>query len=284
MNKPVLTKPEGPLRYPVVTKPSEYIPCVEELTIRGKKIKVESVNVFGRIHPEWHRFFTEMGINFNTRLKKLYCVCYAGGLDPRPLPEEIFDVFSMPLSSIKVVIVAQDPYPQVDAEMSRPVACGYCFATKSRKTPASLERIRAAIVKEFGPIKLLNPDSPNLLEGWVSQGIFLMNNTPVYFGKGQLGYGDEVESKEMRDIKLAARDCWMGMSEQICKHIMEMRKDTRFILVGSEAHYLRQHVSKCECTSHPSTRSDCDFTAKCFVGASEFKCDGEVVRIRWELM
>jgi uracil DNA glycosylase len=278
MSKSIKNKTEkGPLKYPVIMKPSEFKPSVEIKNIGGSQMVFEPVNVVERIHQEWYPLFLEMGLNFNTRLKKIFLTCYAAGLDPRPLPEEIFDAFSMAVSNIKVVIVAQDPYPQIDVETGRPVACGYSFATNSKKTPPSLERIKDAIKKEFGQIVTTDPEHPNSLRGWIDQGIFLLNNTPIYFGKGSLGYSQANEKLE--DAKTIPKDFWMGVTEQICKYILFKNKGVRFLLVGSEAHYLRQHVTKAVCTSHPSTRNDCDFTGKCFRD-----CSGDDNGIAWQVI
>lgn len=77
-----------------------------------------------------------------------------------PEPQNIFRVFSMPIPSIKVVILGQDPYP------NKGQAIGYAFAVaKGVRKPTSLK----VIEKEVG--HSLN----ETLEEWINQGVFLLN-------------------------------------------------------------------------------------------------------------
>jgi uracil DNA glycosylase len=241
------------------------------------EIEIDIVNIMeltsdgaGRavIHPDWHDFFLHKGIGFNNRLVKLFSKCYeynsmsgdAPKITPMPLPQEIFNVFSMSPSQIKVVIVAQDPYPGWDTEMNRPVACGYSFATLSKKTPASLQRIRMAISEKYGNITIADKEFPNSLRGWINQGIFLMNNTPIFFHHPPI---DE-KSKALDALLNLPKRAWTGITELICKYISEINKNCRFILVGKDAEYLKQYVSRATLTNHPSTMSSLDFTGECF--------------------
>ncbi|MDR2583229.1 MAG: uracil-DNA glycosylase [Fibromonadaceae bacterium] len=81
------------------------------------------------------------------------------------LPEKknIFNVFKMPISEIKIVILGQDPYP------TQGYAMGYAFAVPADKEmPKSLRVIK----KEIN-----NDEDPNwqTLKHWRDCGVFLLN-------------------------------------------------------------------------------------------------------------
>lgn len=88
----------------------------------------------------------------------------------QPSREDIFNVFSMPLDSIKVVILGQDPYPTPGD------AIGYCFATNDgRKIPRSLNIIKQELLEEGLGTELQDSPEWQKLEHWTEQGVFLLN-------------------------------------------------------------------------------------------------------------
>ncbi len=81
----------------------------------------------------------------------------------QPTGKAIFNVFKMPISKIKVVILGQDPYP------TQGYAMGYAFAVPAdKKIPKSL----SAIKKEIN-----NDEDPKwqTLKHWRDSGVFLLN-------------------------------------------------------------------------------------------------------------
>lgn len=77
-----------------------------------------------------------------------------------PQKKNIFNVFSMPIYDIKVVILGQDPYPQEGQ------AIGYAFAiSDDTRKPVSFRNIEKEVGHEL----------PNTLHTWVQQGVFLLN-------------------------------------------------------------------------------------------------------------
>ena len=72
------------------------------------------------IHNSWHPFLQRL-LDNNSQLDILKdvilpkCKYY-------PRPKDIFNVFNMPINDIKVVLLGQDPYPNVGQ------AIGYAFA------------------------------------------------------------------------------------------------------------------------------------------------------------
>lgn len=70
----------------------------------------------------------------------------------------------IPIESIKVVILGQDPYPNVEH------ACGLAFSTPSKKLPPSLKNI----YKELNDDGFVAP-SHGCLDSWSNQGVMLLN-------------------------------------------------------------------------------------------------------------
>lgn len=93
-----------------------------------------------------------------------------------PLPKDIFKAFRLcPLSKLRMVILGQDPYPNLRNGL--PVATGLAFANSS-DTPKdsyspSLEVLRDSIIDFSIPDKnsIFDPS----LEKWEEQGILLLN-------------------------------------------------------------------------------------------------------------
>lgn len=269
--------------YPIieVRRENEVDVSRQELLTVGeteKRVMLTAVNVIDKIHPSWWPLLVGRGLRINERMKNAYTKAYTNGFTVRPNAEDVFNVFSMPLASIRAVIVGQDPYPGWDQEMKKPKACGYAFATLAKETPASLQRIRMAIVNTQGQITIMNKEHPNNLKGWIDQGVFLLNNTPLVFlaghTEGSETYGSEI-SPRLRALLSFPTSVWQGITATICKEISSINPICPFILMGREAHYLSRIVAKSIITNHPSTRSDCDFDGKCFT---------EVPLIKWTRM
>ncbi|MDR2579412.1 MAG: uracil-DNA glycosylase [Fibromonadaceae bacterium] len=101
----------------------------------------------------------------------------------QPEREDIFNVFKMPVSDIKVIILGQDPYPTEGNAM------GYAFAVPAdKKIPASLRVIKEEIVKEFAIPCLANHEHPEwrTLKDWRDSGVFLLN-TALTIEAGKIG-------------------------------------------------------------------------------------------------
>lgn len=256
------------LRYPVLKVLQEneiYNPQEEIITTPdGEHNRLLSINVIDKIHPSWRPFLIEKGLRINERMKQAFMTAYTNGFTIRPNAEDVFNVFNMPLNSVRAVIVGQDPYPGWDQETKKPKACGYAFATLSKETPPSLQRIRVAITNEFGPITIIDKENPNALRGWINQGVLLLNNTPLLFIQGGTEDQNSETSPRIRSLLTFPSNIWRGITASICKEITTINPNCPFILMGKEAEYLSRIVSKSTITHHPSTRSECDFDGKCF--------------------
>jgi uracil-DNA glycosylase len=85
-----------------------------------------------------------------------------------PELKDIFKVFRMPLDSVKVVILGQDPYYNGNAT-------GLSFACKNNVSK-SLFKIGQGIYYNYPDTKAVFDDSNMGLEYWESQGVFLLNS------------------------------------------------------------------------------------------------------------
>lgn len=84
-----------------------------------------------------------------------------------PASHNILRAFSIPLKSIKVLIVGQDPYPTP----GHPVGLSFCTAAKVRPLPKSLINIYKELVNDLG---VETPKSGDLTP-WTRQGVMLLN-------------------------------------------------------------------------------------------------------------
>lgn len=113
-----------------------------------------------KIHESWLPYLNEVGNYY----------MYPDILtDYYPKREDVFNAFSIPFDDVKVVILAQDPYPKEGQ------ATGFAFAVPENKSKPASMRI---IEKELG--KPIQKD----LQNWVSQGVLLLN-TALTVQKGQ---------------------------------------------------------------------------------------------------
>lgn len=119
------------------------------------------------IHPSWTPILGEL---YKSKLSKLSTevipniICY-------PKKDSIFRVLSMPIDSIKVVVIGQDPYPTPN------YANGLAFAVNiNNKVPVSLANIRKELI-DSNCLELHTAYAGNwqTLEHWEEQGIFLLN-------------------------------------------------------------------------------------------------------------
>ena len=120
------------------------------------------------IHESWYPVVMSM-LNSDEKLQQLNKEILTN-ISFQPSAENIFNVFSMPVNQVKVVILGQDPYPTPGD------AIGYSFATISkRKMPAILKIIKAEIINELVDSEYSNQEEWKTLKHWRDSGVFLLN-------------------------------------------------------------------------------------------------------------
>lgn len=90
-----------------------------------------------------------------------------------PLEQDIFNAFKLcPPNKVKVLIIGQDPYPQMDTRLGVPIANGKAFSLRyGGDDTGSLNNIFTEIRRTFPGIPLEHGD----LTSWAEQGVLLLN-------------------------------------------------------------------------------------------------------------
>lgn len=91
----------------------------------------------------------------------------AAGRDYLPAGHQVLRAFSLPLASVRVLIVGQDPYPT----RGHPVGLSFSVAAEVRPLPRSLVNIYAELQSDQG----IPPAASGDLTPWFSQGVLLLN-------------------------------------------------------------------------------------------------------------
>ena len=84
-----------------------------------------------------------------------------------PAGSNILRAFSVPLESVRVLIVGQDPYPTP----GHAVGLSFSVSPETRPLPRSLQNIHRELVDDLGVSKPSNGD----LSPWTSAGVMLLN-------------------------------------------------------------------------------------------------------------
>ncbi len=166
--------------YPVIAKIGYRFPKLHQCEHSG----YQAVDISNRLHPVWLDFFLQNEFAINELLRWSYVTAYEKGYDIRPKPEDVMNVFDMDPNAIRVVIVGQDPYPQEG------VANGYAFATNQKTITSSLERLFSSIPG------LHHSEGDYTLSGWRSQGVFLLNKTPILWTPAKIDYRELRKEQE----------------------------------------------------------------------------------------
>lgn len=126
-----------------------------------------------------------------------------------PCKDDLFRAFNLDIDDIKVVILGQDPYP------TKGVADGLAFSTRSTQTPASLRNIFKELESDLGIKK-----TSNSLEGWMKQGVFLVNTSFATLEKKPL-------SLEYLNLS--------RFTDEVIKLISDRESHVAFVLWGNKA-------------------------------------------------
>ena len=172
------------------------------------------------IHPEWLKLFP---LEFETAFKIVENLQHF-----EPARNNIFKAFQVSPSSIKVVIVGQDPYPTAGD------ATGLAFSvSRDQNLPKSLQNLFKELRNDLG-IDRVNGD----LSDWQSQGVFLINRVltvPIGEANGHKNLG------------------WESFTEAIIKYIGN--RGAVALLMGKSAEEMAKYFDKKVITAHPSPLS-----------------------------
>lgn len=90
-----------------------------------------------------------------------------GGPGFLPAPKHVLRAFEQPLSSVKVLVVGQDPYPT----FGHPIGLSFAVEREVRPIPRSLTNIYKELRDDLG----IAPAEHGDLSSWSAQGVLLLN-------------------------------------------------------------------------------------------------------------
>lgn len=197
------------------------------------------MNPLDKMHSSWNKVkesllngtFTELEyLNKEILSKQKYY----------PKQEDIFNVFTMPMEDIKVVILGQDPYPKEGQ------AIGYAFAVSEETSmPASLRIIQ----KEVGH------DINKTLEHWRNQGVFLLNTALTV-----------QEGKASSHIKY-----WDNFTKTLLRYISTNNENIIWVLWGKYAQNFKPYINSNNILEAPHPASEAYKPGSGFIGCNHFK-------------
>lgn len=185
-----------------------------------------------------------------------------------PPPKLLFNAFNLvPFSRVKVVILGQDPYHNVERGIAQ--AMGLSFSVPQGVTPPpSLKNIFKEIERDLG----LNPPKSGDLSAWASEGVLLLNallsvelNKPL----SHKGFGWEIFTDRVIEILSRKREKLVFM---LWGNYARGKKG----LIDTRKHFILE-------APHPSP------LARGFVGCGHFNKCNEILRqngiapINWAL-
>lgn len=185
-----------------------------------------------------------------------------------PPPKLLFNAFNLvPFSRVKVVILGQDPYHNV--ERGIPQAMGLSFSVPQGVTPPpSLKNIFKELKRDLG----INPPQSGDLSAWARQGVLLLNallsvelNKPL----SHKGFGWEIFTDSVIEILSNEREKLVFM---LWGNYAKSKKG----LIDTRKHFILE-------APHPSP------LARGFIGCGHFSKCNEILRqngiepIEWAL-
>jgi uracil-DNA glycosylase len=179
-----------------------------------------STQVLSKVHPDWLKLFESDFLHFEAKLKDIENLA--------PKIDDVFNVFSIAPSAVKVVIVGQDPYP------TKGDANGLAFSVSRKEDlPKSLQNIFKELKSDLGISR-----SDGDLTDWLNQGVFLINRVlTTTVGKS-----------------LAHKDLgWQEFTEKVIAHLGSL--GAVGLLMGKHAEEMSKYFKNYVLTPHPSPLS-----------------------------
>ena len=178
-----------------------------------------------------------------------------------PLRRDLFKAFEVtPLDNVKVVILGQDPYHQLQPG-GLPVAMGMSFSVrKGEKVPGSLCNMYTEIGASIEGFQRPNHGD---LTGWAKQGVLLLNAS-LTVRTGDPGSHLKYE-------------LWHSFLQHVINAINERHKDVIYLLLGKEAQGYAKMIGTKPImiqTSHPSGLS----VNRGFFGSGVFKRINDILK------
>jgi uracil-DNA glycosylase len=170
-----------------------------------------------------------------------------------PAKDNIFNAFHLtPLQNVRVVIIGQDPYPQLCDCGEHPRAQGFSFSVaKCDQIPSSLGNIFKEIKTEYPDF--VKPSNGDLSE-WAKQGVLLLNTSLTVQPGVANSHGI----------------IWHGFIQRVIKAIDAVNPKCIYVMWGREAQGIEKYLSGSSIklkAFHPSGLS----ASRGFFGCGHFK-------------
>ena len=140
-----------------------------------------------------------------------------------PQLKDIFKAFTLcPLNDLRVIILAQDPYPQ------KGVATGLAFANSpdTRELSPSLEILKESVINYTIPHRTINFDQS--LEKWEAQGVLLLNSA-LSCELGRVGSHTLL---------------WRPFMKSLLTNLSKYRTGIVYLLMGTQAQTLEPYINR----------------------------------------
>jgi uracil-DNA glycosylase len=148
--------------------------------------------------PDWARALADVEPALR-RLGDALRAETAAGRPWAPAPDAVLRAFARPMSSVRVLLVGQDPYPTP----GHATGLSFSVAPDVRPIPRSLQNVYTEIRADVGG----EPGPSGDLTGWADQGVMLLNRV-LTVGLGSPGSHRRLGWQEVTDaavVALAAR-------------------------------------------------------------------------------
>jgi uracil-DNA glycosylase len=200
----------------------------------------------------WDDFFDEIEdkeyyIELEEELTKKICKEHISPI--YPLPQKLFyPMNKLSPKQIKVVIIGQDPYFNIDPQTNEPQAMGLAFSVPTgAKIPASLLSIYNNLIKfkhmlDSSNSSICKPKTGNL-KPWLKQGVFLFNAS-LTVTAGKPGSHSKL---------------WIDFMEDLLLYLVKKNPNIIFVLWGKDALNVKAIIGPNHnfiISSHPSPLSN----------------------------
>jgi uracil-DNA glycosylase len=176
--------------------------------------------VLNKVHPDWLKLFESDFLLFAAKLKGIENLA--------PSLENVFKVFTLSPSDVRVVIVGQDPYP------TKGDANGLAFSvSRNENLPKSLQNIFKELQSDLGISR-----SDGDLTDWQNQGVFLINRVLT------TTIGNSLAHKDLG---------WQEFTEKVIAYLGSLGSVA--LLMGKHAEEMSKYFENYVITPHPSPLS-----------------------------
>ncbi len=165
-----------------------------------------------KIHSSWKQLFDQYDFPLDS--------IYDEPVPVYPPVSQVFAAFEMPVNSIKLVFLGQDPYHGPNQ------AHGFAFSVANNVAPPpSLQNIFKELRSEFAERSY--KFSTGNLTTWTTQGIFLLNTSLTV---------KQAQPNSHSDI-------WQGFTDDVIQYIAKHNTQCIFLLLGNNAKTKARFIS-----------------------------------------